>query len=517
MRARAVARYDRPKRRRFSVCCSGLHGSHAHTLPAPHFPSCPSADPKPHPLLSYQLLTRVHPWLPEPLRANISSHAGSVQHALAAVNLPGSNAVPPPVAVLSRPSKSGEGTIFTFTEPLSIAVGRGFLERHMHLLESTGLLEVLPGGAGGAGGALAAAVPAGAPSTAPPPGSGSSGSGANVSALKRARALGVVPAAATVAAAVAAAPAPQAPLGVDVPRLQAGLSSAGVFAVATRCLLVHSPAAPGGGGSGFIVPEGAASSVTTTAGGDKGGAPASVAVSAKPRRRANGAVRPSGAPRPSRRRVIGVPWTGEGLPQGRGDEKQIIVFHQGNVLRRVRGKGRGRGRAFKARWSTDSIEPLPAAWASLTAGMEGVPIVVDVELLPPLPPGVPLPAALLTFKQGRRHGGGGVRAAALLGAPTPDSPSAGRLRPSLNATRPAPGTASAPVAAAAAAGGDKPSASIAVTPSPTKAAPAAAGASASGSKGAASETPGKHQQAVTDATSAGGKKPAEAVKSDKKQ
>ena len=117
--------------------------------------SVPAA-PRLHPLRSYQLLTRVHPWLPEPLRANVSGQAAMVQHALLAVNLPGSNAVPPHVVPLPAPapgngggaSESGGGSdfVYIFTEPLSIAVGRGFLDRHLGLLEAAGLVTTVSHG-----------------------------------------------------------------------------------------------------------------------------------------------------------------------------------------------------------------------------------------------------------------------------------------------------------------------------------------------------------------------------------
>lgn len=353
----------------------------AAALDAAGAPAAPAgaAAPAPHPLRSYQLLVRVHPWLPEVLRANVSAQAAVVQAALLAVNLPGSTLVPPHVVELPRATGGG----YAFSEPLSLAVGRGFLQRHAATLAAAGVLSDVAHGdlhaseaeaeaadnGGGEGSDDAAAEDGNAD------GAAAAGGGRR---LQAAASDGNSSAAATTAAAPVGAVGSS---GVNVALLQRSLSATATFGVATRALLVHVPAQPTGDSVGF----GAAAAVPATDAGGvaAGGEAAAASVDGAPG---------SGARR--RRRVIGVPWTGPDLPSGRGDQRVIAVFHRGQLLRRVRGKGRGRGRAFKARWSTESAEPLPAAWAELTAGMEGTPIVVDIDLLPPLPPGVPTPAGL---------------------------------------------------------------------------------------------------------------------------
>ena len=110
------------------------------TSPPPPPPHAHRAAPRPHPLLSYQLLTRAHPWLPAPLRANVSGQAPAVQRALLDVHLPGSDAVPPPVVELP----SAGGAQYVFTEPLSIAVGRLFVDRHGEALQAAGLVRLAP-------------------------------------------------------------------------------------------------------------------------------------------------------------------------------------------------------------------------------------------------------------------------------------------------------------------------------------------------------------------------------------
>jgi trimeric autotransporter adhesin len=420
----------------------------------------------PHPLRSYQLLMRVHPWLPEALRTNVSSQAATVQAALLAVNLPGSTLVPPPVVELPRAAAGaggggGASGGYAFSEPLSVAVGRGFLQRHADALAAAGVLTDVPhsdmhaadevaveeaeaddgGGEGAESGGSDTIVTA------------EDGS-AESAAAAGGRRLQTAAGANAPAPAAADATAGRSGGGVDVALLQRRLSEAASFGVATRSLLVHVPSQPTGGSAGF---EAAAVVPATDAGRAGGGGSVAVAAGADAASAAPAA--PSAPSGRRRRRVIGVPWTGPDLPSGRGDQRVIAVFHRGQLLRRVRGKGRGRGRAFKARWSTESSEPLPAAWAELTAGMEETPIVVDVDLLPLLPPGVPTPGGLAgVATSGAAASAAGDSSSGGLGhsrhapqrAGAGDGPDGGRRRRRRGRQQGGTGTAAAAAAAAAA-------------------------------------------------------------------